>query len=201
MTYAIFSTGGAQFRAEPGVTIKVPLLEAEPGSKVTFDRVLLASDGKQVQAGKPVVKGAKVTAEVVRHGKGEKIRIYRFARRSGYRRHAGHRQPFTEVKIADVKFKDGEIRHGTQEGCRLVPHRPRFGSEIPRREAVRRGACHRGDHPGTPAGHENPSRDQRAAWLRRHVVHGRGRTGEIRAQEQEAVQSQRVSGGGEKLGR
>ena len=106
MTYAIFSTGGAQFRAEPGVTIKVPLLEAEPGSKVTFDRILLASDGKQVHAGKPVVKGAKVTAEVVRHGKGDKIKIYRFARRSGYRRHAGHRQPFTEVKIADVKLKD-----------------------------------------------------------------------------------------------
>jgi len=106
MTYAIFSTGGAQFRAEPGVTIKIPLLAAEPGTKVTFEQVLLASDGKQVHAGKPVLKGAKVTAEVVRHGKGEKIRIYRFARRSGYRRHAGHRQPFTEVKIADVKLKD-----------------------------------------------------------------------------------------------
>jgi len=53
MTYAIFATGGAQFRAEPGVTIKIPLLAAEPGSKVTFDRILLASDGKQVHAGKP----------------------------------------------------------------------------------------------------------------------------------------------------
>ena len=106
MTYAIFSTGGAQFRAEPGVTIKIPLLAAEPGTKVTFEQVLLASDGKHVHAGKPVLKGAKVTAEVVRHGKGEKIRIYRFARRTGYRRHAGHRQPFTEEKIADVKFKD-----------------------------------------------------------------------------------------------
>src|ERR1041384_890460 len=106
MSYAIFATGGAHSRAEPGVTIKVPLLEAEPGSKVTFDRVLLASDGKQVHAGKPVVKGAQVTAEVVRHGKGEKIKIYRFARRTGYRRHVGHRQQFTEVKIADVKLKD-----------------------------------------------------------------------------------------------
>src|SRR5213593_2143136 len=103
MTYAIFATGGAQFRAEPGVTIKVPLLEAEPGSKVTFDRVLLASDGKQVLTGKPVVKGAKVTAEVVRHGKGDKIKIFRFARRTGYRRRAGHRQDFTEIKIQDVK--------------------------------------------------------------------------------------------------
>src|SRR6266508_4963183 len=103
MSYAIFSTGGQQFRAEEGVTIKVPLLDAEPGSKVTFDRVLLTSDGKQVQAGKPLIKGAKVTAEVVRHGKGKKVRIFRFARRSGYRRHAGHRQDFTEIKIADVK--------------------------------------------------------------------------------------------------
>jgi large subunit ribosomal protein L21 len=103
MTYAIFSTGGHQFRAEAGVTIKVPLLAAEPGSKVTFDQVLLASDGKHVQTGQPVLKGAKVTAEVVRHGKGKKIRIFRFARRTGYRRKAGHRQDFTEVKIADVK--------------------------------------------------------------------------------------------------
>jgi len=103
MTYAIFTTGGQQYRAEEGMTIKVPLLDAEPGSKVTFDRVLLASDGKQIETGKPTIKGAKVTAEVVRHGKGKKIRIFRFARRTGYRRHAGHRQDFTEVKIADVK--------------------------------------------------------------------------------------------------
>ncbi len=103
MTYAIFVAAGKQFRAEEGMTIKVPLLDAEPGSKVTFDQVLLASDGKHVQAGQPTVKGAKVTAEVVRHGLGKKIRIFRFARRSGYRRHAGHRQDFTEVRIADVK--------------------------------------------------------------------------------------------------
>jgi large subunit ribosomal protein L21 len=103
MTYAIFATGGRQFRAEPGLLVKVPLLAAEPGSKVVFDRILLASDGKRVEAGKPVVAGAQVTAEVVRHGAGKKIHIYRFARRSGYRRHAGHRQRFTEIKIADVK--------------------------------------------------------------------------------------------------
>ncbi|SRR5712691_3627068 len=103
MSYAIFTTGGLQFKAEPGLTLKVPLLEAKPGSKVTFDHVLLASDGKQVHAGQPLVNGAKVTAEVVRHGKGRKIRIFRFARRAGFRRKAGHRQDFTEVKIADVK--------------------------------------------------------------------------------------------------
>lgn len=102
MTYAIFVSGGQQFRAEPGKTIQIPKLQAEPGAKVTFDRVLLTSDGKQVHTGAPIVKGAKVTGEVVRHAKGDKIRIFRFARRNGYRRHAGHRQQFTEVKIGDV---------------------------------------------------------------------------------------------------
>lgn len=102
MTYAIFVSGGKQFRAEPGKRIQVPLLEAEPGAKVTFDRVLLTADGSTVQAGQPTVQGARVTAEVVRHGKHRKIRIFRFARRAGYRRHAGHRQPFTEVQVSDV---------------------------------------------------------------------------------------------------
>ena len=78
MTYAIFTTGGQQFRAEEGVTIKVPLLAAEPGSKVTFDRVLLASDGKNIETGTPTVKGAKVTAEVVRHGKGKAVTTFVF---------------------------------------------------------------------------------------------------------------------------
>jgi len=103
MSYVIFKTGGQQFRAEPGVTIRVPLLDAKPGDEVAFDDILVASDGKNVQTGAPKVKGAKVTAEVVRHGKDKKIRIFRFARRNGYRRHAGHRQDFTEIKIAAVK--------------------------------------------------------------------------------------------------
>ena len=103
MTYAVFTTGGLQFKAEPGRTVQVPLLPTEPGKTVTFDHVLLVSDGKKVHAGQPLVRGAKVTAEVVRHGKGKKIRIFRFARRTGYRRKAGHRQDFTEIRIQDVK--------------------------------------------------------------------------------------------------
>jgi large subunit ribosomal protein L21 len=103
MSYVIFKTGGQQFRAEPGVTIRVPLLDAKPGDEVSFDNILVASDGKSVQTGAPKLSGAKVTAEVVRHGKDKKVRIFRFARRNGYRRHGGHRQDFTEIKIADVK--------------------------------------------------------------------------------------------------
>src|SRR5213595_563926 len=69
MTYAVFTTGGQQFKAEPGRTVQVPLLAAEPGKTVTFDRVLLVSDGKKVQSGQPLVRGAKVTAEVARQGR------------------------------------------------------------------------------------------------------------------------------------
>jgi large subunit ribosomal protein L21 len=103
MTYAVFRAAGKQFRAEKGVTLKLPLLEGEPGAKLTFDDVLLSSDGEKVKAGTPTVKGAKVTAQIVRHGKGDKIVVFRFKRRSNYRRKTGHRQGFTEVKITDVK--------------------------------------------------------------------------------------------------
>ncbi len=104
MTYAIFRSGGHQFKAELGKTVRIPLLSVEPGTKVTFDEVLLARDGNAVQAGQPLVQGAKVTGEVVRHGRGAKIRVFRYKRRGGHRKHAGHRQEFTEVKIADVKL-------------------------------------------------------------------------------------------------
>ena len=101
--YAIFRALGKQFRAEKGQHLKLPLMHVEPGSKVTFDEVLLSSDGKTVRAGTPLVRGAKVTAEVVRDGKEDKIIVFKFKRRKNYRRKTGHRQKFTEVRITDVK--------------------------------------------------------------------------------------------------
>ncbi len=101
--YAIFRTAGKQFRAEKGMTLELPLMDAEPGSKLTFDEVLLASDGTTVTAGAPLVKGAKVTAEVVGLAKGPKLYIFKFKRRKNYRRKTGHRQKYTAVRITDVK--------------------------------------------------------------------------------------------------
>ena len=102
MNYAIIRTAGFQFRAEPGKVLRIPSLEAEVGSKITFDEVLLSSDGKKVHAGVPVLKGATVTAEVVRHGKGDKIVVFKMKRRKNYAKKQGHRQGFTEVKINDI---------------------------------------------------------------------------------------------------
>ncbi|HEU4643073.1 MAG TPA: 50S ribosomal protein L21 [Gemmatimonadaceae bacterium] len=102
MPYAIIRTGGFQFRAEPGKTLRVPTIAADVGASVTFDEVLLGSDGTNVHAGAPLVSGAKVTAEIVRHGKGDKIVVFKMKRRKNYARKQGHRQPFTEVRINDI---------------------------------------------------------------------------------------------------
>jgi large subunit ribosomal protein L21 len=102
--YAIIRSGGKQFRAEPGKTIRVPSLVAEPGEKVTFDDVLVAATDDGLQIGSPAVSGAAVTGEVVRHGKDKKIIIFKWKRRKNYRRKAGHRQDFTEVRISDISL-------------------------------------------------------------------------------------------------
>jgi large subunit ribosomal protein L21 len=100
--YAVFRTGGKQFRAEPGKKIRIPTMEVEPGASVTFDDVLLASDGKDVQVGAPLIDGAKVMAEVVRHGRDRKIIVFKRKRRKGYRRKQGHRQGFTEIRVDEI---------------------------------------------------------------------------------------------------
>jgi large subunit ribosomal protein L21 len=102
--YAIIQTGGKQFRAEPGMTIKVPTLAAEVGDTVTFDQVLLTG-GDSVSLGSPMVSGVQVTGQVVRHGKARKVIIFKWKRRKNYRRKQGHRQPFTEVRIGEIQTR------------------------------------------------------------------------------------------------
>jgi large subunit ribosomal protein L21 len=104
MTYAIIRTGGKQFRAEAGKTIRIPTLPGDAGSKITFDDVILGSDGDKTHVGAPAVKGAHVTAEIVKHGKGEKIVVFKQKRRKNYAKKQGHRQAFTEVRIKDIAF-------------------------------------------------------------------------------------------------
>ena len=100
--YAIFRALGKQFRAEKGQVLRLPRMQEAPGTKVTFDEVLLASDGETVKTGAPLVKGAKVVAEVLGEGKDDKLYVFKFKRRKGYRRKTGHRQHFTEVRVTDL---------------------------------------------------------------------------------------------------
>ncbi|MCR4341088.1 MAG: 50S ribosomal protein L21 [Gemmatimonadaceae bacterium] len=104
MSYAIIRTGGKQFRAEPGKSIRIPTVEGEPGSKIKFDDVILGADGDTVKLGTPALKGAAVTGEIVKHGRADKIVVFKFKRRKNYARKQGHRQGFTEVRINDIKL-------------------------------------------------------------------------------------------------
>jgi large subunit ribosomal protein L21 len=100
--YAVIVAGGKQHRVQEGETLKLEKIEVATGEKVEFDQVLLVGSGDDVKIGAPVVKGAKVTAEVVSHGRADKVKIIKFRRRKHSMTRQGHRQWFTEVKITGI---------------------------------------------------------------------------------------------------
>ena len=101
--YAIIRTGGKQYRVAVGDTVKVEPLEAEAGSEVTLNDVLLvAAEDGSIKAGKPVVEGASVKATVLSHGRSDKVRIFKFRRRKHSMKSGGHRQNYTELKIEAI---------------------------------------------------------------------------------------------------
>ena len=100
--YAVVVTGGKQYRVEEGQTLKVEKLEVATGENVELEKVLLIGNGDDVKIGAPVVEGAKVTAEIVNHGRHKKVKILKFKRRKHHMKQMGHRQWFTELKITSI---------------------------------------------------------------------------------------------------
>lgn len=100
--YAVIKTGGKQYRVEQGETLRVEKLGLEAGGNIDFTDVLLVADGANVRVGTPHVNGARVTAEVVGDEKGDKLTIFKYKRRKGYRRKTGHRQTYTRIKITGI---------------------------------------------------------------------------------------------------
>jgi large subunit ribosomal protein L21 len=100
--YAVFSTGGKQYRAHTGDIVKVEKLEAEKGATVELDSVLMIGEGEDIKVGTPFLDGGKVTARVVEHGRGEKIKVVKFKRRKNYMKTMGHRQYFTTLEITGI---------------------------------------------------------------------------------------------------
>lgn len=100
--YAIIAAGGKQHRVEEGETLRLEKIEAATGESVDFDEVLLVGSGEDVKIGTPVVSGAKVTAEIVGHGRADKVTIIKFRRRKHHMKRQGHRQWFTDVKITGI---------------------------------------------------------------------------------------------------
>ena len=100
--YAVFKTGGKQYRAATGDVIKVEKIEAEKGATVELDQVLMVGEGEDVKIGTPFLDGGKVTATVVDHGRRDKIKIIKFKRRKHHRKQMGHRQYFTQIEITGI---------------------------------------------------------------------------------------------------
>lgn len=100
--YAVIVSGGKQHRVREGELIKLEKIEVETGGTVEFDKVLLVADGDDVKVGAPVVEGAKVSAEVITHGRHKKVNIIKFRRRKHHMKQMGHRQWYTEVKITGI---------------------------------------------------------------------------------------------------
>lgn len=100
--YAVILSGGKQYRVKVGQKIRLEKLEGEAGSAVKFDKILMVSDAGNTQFGAPFVDGCSVKAEVLSHGRGEKISIIKIKRRKHHMKRMGHRQWFTEVKITDI---------------------------------------------------------------------------------------------------
>lgn len=115
MAYAVIRTGGKQYRVSPGQTVSIERLPGEVGATVEFSEVLLAAgDDGEVQIGKPLVDGMRVTAEIVAQDKAAKILVYKKKRRKNYRRRRGHRQLVTRVRVTGITH-EGSSDNGAQE--------------------------------------------------------------------------------------
>ncbi|NWN83412.1 MAG: 50S ribosomal protein L21 [Halomonas sp.] len=100
--YAVIKSGGKQYRVQEGQTLKLEKIEIPTGESIDFDEVLLVGSDDEVKVGAPLVDGAKVSAEIVAHGRGDKVNIIKFRRRKHSMKRQGHRQWFTEVKITGI---------------------------------------------------------------------------------------------------
>ena len=100
--YAVFKTGGKQYRATTGDVLNVEKIEAEKGATVELDQVLMVGEGEDVKVGTPYLEGGKVTATVVDHGRHEKVSIIKFKRRKHHLKRMGHRQFFTTIEITGI---------------------------------------------------------------------------------------------------
>lgn len=100
--YAVIKTGGKQYRVSAGEKLKVEQIPADVGAEVVLDEVLAVGSGENLTMGTPLVAGARVTAKVLSHGRGDKVHIFKMRRRKHYRKSQGHRQNYTEIEILGI---------------------------------------------------------------------------------------------------
>jgi large subunit ribosomal protein L21 len=108
--YAVIKTGGKQYKVSPGEKLKVEQIPADVGTEIVIDQVLAVGNGDQFKVGVPLVAGATVSATILSHGRGEKVRIFKMRRRKHYQKRQGHRQNYTELFIGGIASELGEAK-------------------------------------------------------------------------------------------
>ena len=147
--YAVFRTGGKQYRASTGERIRLEKLEAEEGASVNFDEVLLVGEGSDIKVGSPYLAGTTVSATVLKQGKSKKVSVVKFKRRQNYLRQGTHRQFFTEVEITDI----------SSGAAKKAPKK----EAAPEKEAAPKAEAPKSDAPKAEAAAAKPTTKKEAA--------------------------------------
>ena len=154
--YAVLKTGGKQYRVEPGSTLIVEKVRGEPGSSITFDRILLVGDGDAVTVGSPTVSGAWVSATVLGEALGPKLVVFKFKQKVKYRRRTGHRQHLTRLRIDSISTDGRTVSAEPPE-----PKVARVAPSVEQKPARRRAA--KAEAPAEPAAKPARGTSKRAA--------------------------------------
>jgi large subunit ribosomal protein L21 len=138
--YAVVNTGGKQYKVRQGEVLRVEKLSGEVGSPVTFDRVLMFSDGENVSIGQPVLDGISVEGHIVEQGKAKKIIVFKYKRRKRFRRKKGHRQEFTAVQIDSINAKGTKAAKGAEPEAEAKAEvkEPKAKKAAPKKETAKK---------------------------------------------------------------
>jgi large subunit ribosomal protein L21 len=124
--YAVVNTGGKQYKVQQGEILRVEKIPGDVGSPVTFDRVLMFSDGENVSIGQPELDNIAVEGHIVEQGKAKKIIVFKYKRRKRYRRKQGHRQAFTAVQIDNIADKEAKAKKNAEKSGRNQTGSPKI---------------------------------------------------------------------------
>ena len=135
--YAVFRSGGKQYRASKGEVLRLEKLDADEGAEVSFDEVLLVGDGKDIKVGSPLLSGTSVSAKVLKQGKTKKVSVVKFRRRQNYLRQHTHRQFFTEVEITDISSGKAAPKKAAEK----AEEKPAEAKPAPKKKAAKKPAA------------------------------------------------------------
>jgi large subunit ribosomal protein L21 len=144
--YAVFRSGGKQYRAAKGDVLRLEKIEGDEGATVKFDQVLLVGEGRDIKVGSPILSGSTVSGKVVRQGKSKKVSVVKFKRRQNYLRQGSHRQFFTEVEITGITAgtaKKAPAKPATQkaEAKKEAADKPAVKEAAPKKKAAAKQAA------------------------------------------------------------